>query len=172
MTTVDDLVARARIADVVAGLAHAQDDRNWDALRGLFAGEFTLDLSKHYFGHPPQTVTVSDLIALARQSLAGFDCTHHASSNLIVKLFGDEAECRVHMIAYHHVRADTDVVDHCTMRGYWELKLRKAAHDWVIHHWAVVRTAPWEGCPDVYALAAARASGNPSPTVPAAGATS
>ncbi|MET0454908.1 MAG: nuclear transport factor 2 family protein [Mycobacterium sp.] len=157
MSALEDLVDRAAIADIVAGLAHAQDDRDWDALRDLFTSELTLDLSAHYFGRPPTVMTVTDLVELARKSLTGFDCTHHAASNLVVALSGDEAECRAHVVAYHHVPARAGVVDYCTMRGYWQLKLRRANQHWAIHHWAVIRTAAWEGCPDVYDLAAARA---------------
>ena len=156
MSALDYLVDRAAVADVVSGLAHAQDDRNWAALRDLFADEVTLDLSEHYYGRPPTMMDVTDVVELARAGLTGFDCTHHAASNVVVKLSGDEAECRAHMVAYHHVPANTGVVDYCTMRGRWELKLRRVHQHWVIHHWSVVRTAPWEGCPDVYELAAAR----------------
>jgi hypothetical protein len=168
MDTVEVLKDRAAIGDVVSGLAHAQDDRDWDGLRALFADAVTLDLSKHYFGTPPTAITVTDLVELARASLTGFHCTHHASSNLVVELFGDEAECRAHMVAYHHVPTGTGVVDHCTMRGYWELKLRKVAQRWVIHHWGVVRTAPWDGSPDLYELAAARLRSNAEGEVPGA----
>ncbi|MEV4320290.1 nuclear transport factor 2 family protein [Actinocrispum sp. NPDC049592] len=156
MSALEDLVDRAAIADVVAGLAHAQDDRNWAALRRLFADEVTLDLSTHYHGRPPTTLAAADLVELARTTLHGFDCTHHAATNLVVQLSGEDAECRVHMVAYHHVPADLGVIDHCTMRGYWRLKLRKLGGRWLIRHWTVLRTAPWEGSPDVYALAAAR----------------
>ncbi|MEU0795932.1 nuclear transport factor 2 family protein [Amycolatopsis sp. NPDC005961] len=159
MSALQDLRDRAAIADVVAGLAHAQDDRDWLALRRLFAEEVTLDLSTHYHGRPPTTVSAADLVELARATLEGFDCTHHAATDLVVRRSGDsggEVTCRAHMVAYHHVPADPGVVDHCTMRGYWELKLRKLDGQWLIGHWAVVRTAPWEGSPDVYALAAAR----------------
>ncbi|OLF14788.1 nuclear transport factor 2 family protein [Actinophytocola xanthii] len=155
MSALQELVDRTAVADVVAGLAHAQDDRDWAGLRRLFADEVLLDLSTHHFGRPPTTVPAGDLVELARGTLTGFDCTHHAASNLAVRLSGDEAECRTHMIAYHHVPADPGVVDHCTMRGYWQLRLRKLGGRWLITHWAVVRTAPWEGSPDVYALAAA-----------------
>lgn len=156
MSAVQGLVDRATIADVVAGLAHAQDDRNWVALRNLFADEVTLDLSKHYYGSPPTTMDVTAVVELARTGLTGFDCTHHAASNVVAVLFDDEAQCRAHMVAYHHVTLTDGAVDYCTMRGYWELKLRRHRQHWVIHHWAVVRTAPWEGSPDVYDLAAAR----------------
>ena len=158
MSALDDLVARASIAEVVSGLAHAQDDRDWPALRRLFADEVVLDLSTHHFGRPPTTMAADDLVELARTVLEGFDCTHHAASNLVVDLSGDEARCRTHMVAYHHVPAEPDVVDHCTMRGYWQLELRRLGERWLIARWAVLRTAPWEGSPDVYALAAARST--------------
>ena len=156
MNALEELTERAAIADVVAGLAHAQDDRDWAALRRLFAGEVTLDLSTHYYGRPPKTVPAAELVELARTTLAGFDCTHHAATNLVVRLSGDEAECRTHMVAYHHVPAEPGVIDRCTMRGYWRLGLHKVGGQWLIHHWAVLRTAPWEGSSDVYTLAAAR----------------
>jgi hypothetical protein len=156
MSALEELLDRTAIADVVAGLAHAQDDRDWHALRRLFDETVVLDLSTHHFGSPPTTVAAADLVDLARTTLAGFDCTHHAATNLAVRLSGDEAACRTHMVAYHHVPAEPGVVDHCTMRGYWQLQLRKRDGRWLIHHWAVMRTAPWEGSPDVYALAAAR----------------
>ncbi len=156
MSTPRELTDRAAIADVVAGLAHAQDDRDWVALRRLLADEVLLDLSTHHFGRPPTTMTATDLVELARGTLEGFDCTHHAASNLELRLVGDDAECRVHMVAYHHVPAAPGVVDHCTMRGYWQLTLRRLGERWLITRWAVLRTCPWEGSPDVYALAAAR----------------
>lgn len=161
MTEVQVLADRLAVADVVSGLAHAQDDRNWTALATLFDDEVTLDLSTHYYGRPPTTMVVTDLVEFARAGLTGFDCTHHAASNVVIALSGDRADCRAHMVAYHHVAADPGVVDFCTMRGYWQLRLRKLPHRWVIAHWAVIRTAPWDGCPDVYRLAAARAMGDP-----------
>ncbi|GAA2629090.1 nuclear transport factor 2 family protein [Streptomyces vastus] len=156
MSALQDLVDRAAVADVVAGLAHAQDDRDWTALRRLFADAVHLDLSAHYHGSPPTTVPAAELVELARTTLEGFDSTHHAATGLVIQLSGDEAECRAHMVAYHHVPADPGVTDHCTMRGLWRLRLRRSGERWLIHHWAVVRTAPWEGSVGVYELAAAR----------------
>ncbi|GGM87026.1 hypothetical protein GCM10011609_24510 [Lentzea pudingi] len=158
MSTLEELTDRAAITDVVTGLAHAQDDQDWTALRRLFADEVLLDLSTHHFGRPPATMTAADLTALASTTLDGFDSTHHATSNLELRVSGDEAECRVHVVAYHHVLADPGVVDHCTMRGYWRLGLSRTGGRWLITRWAVQRTCPWEGSPAVYALAAARTS--------------
>ncbi|GHH27747.1 nuclear transport factor 2 family protein [Lentzea cavernae] len=158
MTTLEELADRAAVTDVVTGLAHAQDDRDWVALRRLLADEVLLDLSTHHFGRPPATIPAADLVELASGTLTGFDSTHHATSNLDVRLSGDEARCRAHVVAYHHVPADPGVVDHCTMRGYWQLGLSRIGGRWLITRWAVQRTCPWEGSPDVYALAAQRAA--------------
>lgn len=135
---------------VVAGLAHAQDDKDWARFRQLFADEVTLDQSAQS-GETPAPMTAEELTAKARLVLEGFACTHHASSNPVVVVDGDAATCRTHMVAYHHLPADG--VDFCTMRGYWDLHLVRAGDTWVIRRWAVIRTAPWEGDPDLYRLA-------------------
>jgi len=141
---------RAGITDVVAGLAHAQDDKDWTRFRQLFTDEVTLDQSAQS-GAPPVTMTADELTEKARLVLEGFPCTHHASSNPLIDVDGDTATCRTHMVAYHHY--PTDAVDFCTMRGYWELELSRGRDGWAIRRWAVVRTAPWEGDPDLYRLA-------------------
>ncbi|MCS7477895.1 nuclear transport factor 2 family protein [Umezawaea endophytica] len=150
MSAVEDRLA---VMDVVARLAHAQDDRDWDALRELFADEVRLDLSGQS-GAAPVDLTADGLVDKARSVLEGFDALHHAASLPLVEVDGDRATCRVHVVAYHHV--PTDGVDFCTMRGRWELGLTRGSGRWLVHRWAVVRTAPWEGSPDVYRIAADR----------------
>jgi hypothetical protein len=156
MSVLEELMHRATITEVVAGLAHSQDDQDWPALRALFADAVELDLSAHYYGDPPRTVAADNLVELARRTRAGFDATHHTATDLVVRVNGDEAECRAHVVAYHHLVTEPGVTDYCTMRGLWRLRLRRSGERWLIQHWAVVRTAPWEGSPDVYQLAAAR----------------
>jgi SnoaL-like protein len=151
--TATTLAERVAIADLVASLAHAQDDRDWTTFRGLFADPMKLDLSGQS-GHPPEWLTAGELTAKAQAALDGFACTHHASSNLLVDLVGNTADCRAHMVAYHQL--PTDGIDYCVMRGYWKLGLFKVNGRWFIRQWAVVRTAPWEGDPDVYRIAAER----------------
>ncbi|SDG08658.1 SnoaL-like domain-containing protein [Lentzea fradiae] len=156
MSTPEDLADHLAITGVVAALAHAQDDRDWAAFRRLFADEVLLDLSTHHFGRPPATVTATDLAELASKTLDGFDSTHHATSAPLIRLTGDRAECRVHVVAYHHVPADPGVVGFCTMRGRWDLELRRSGGRWLVSGWAVRRTCPWEGSPAVYELAGQR----------------
>lgn len=144
-----------RISGVVAALAFSQDDRDWERMRDLFTPTVHLDLSR-VFGEPPVDVTAAELAAQAKSVIGGFECTHHATSNVEVTLDGEEARCRVHVLSYHHLPLEPGQVDHCTMRGYWSLGLRRSDGHWLIERWAVVRTAPWEGDPGLYQLAAAR----------------
>jgi SnoaL-like domain len=154
--SLDSAVAdRVAISSVVAALAFAQDDQDWERLRSLFTPEVHLDLSR-VFGEPPVEITAAELAGQARGVIGGFESTHHATSNAAVTVDGDEARCRAHVVAYHHLPAEDGRIDHCTMRGYWSLGLRRDGDRWLIARWAVVRTAPWEGDPGLYQVAAAR----------------
>jgi hypothetical protein len=144
------LLDHARITDVVANLAHAQDDKNWARFRDLFADRVTLDLMGQS-GEPVEELTVDELVEKARAVIDGFACTHHASSNLVIEVSGATAHCRAHMVAYHHV--PTPGVDYLTMRGYWHLDLVDIDGKWAIRRWAIVRAAPWEGNADLYRIA-------------------
>jgi len=144
---------RAAIADLVAGLAQAQDDKDWNGFPKLFAEHVTLDISRRS-GEPAELLTADEMTAKARAVLDGFACTHHATSNLLIEASGDTATCRAHVVAYHQV--PTTGVDFCVMRGYWGIGLAKIQGRWAINRWTIVRTAPWEGDPDVYRVAAER----------------
>ncbi|MFG1608048.1 nuclear transport factor 2 family protein [Actinoplanes sp. NPDC049265] len=144
------LLDHLRISDVVANLAHAQDSKDWERFRGLFADRVTLDLTGRS-GEPVEELTADEMTAMGRKIIDGFACTHHASSNLLVEISGTTASCRAHMVAYHHV--PTPGVDHLTMRGYWHLELVNDDEKWLIRRWTIVRTAPWEGNQDLYRIA-------------------
>jgi hypothetical protein len=148
-----------RVSDVVANLAHAQDDKDWERFRDLFADRVTLDLTGQS-GEPVAELTADELTAKARAVIDGFACTHHASSNLLIEVSGATARCRAHMVAYHHV--PTPGVDHLTMRGFWQLDLELVDTNrrWAIRRWAIVRTAPWEGNPNLYDIAREGAPGD------------
>lgn len=145
---------RLAISDIVAGLAQAQDDKDWDRFRQLFADRVVLDASSH-LGSPPVELTLDELTAKAQEVINGFPYTQHLTSNLLIEVDGDRASCRNHTLAYHYF--PTDGVDFCLMRGAWQLSLCRAAGGWLIDEWAVVRTIPLEGDAGLYELAAAAA---------------
>jgi hypothetical protein len=146
---------REQIAEVVARLAYACDGKDWDGLRALFTDRVHYDASRHR-GGPAVDLTADEFTALARKVLDGFDCTHHALSNLLVDISGDEAHCRAYVVAYHHVATEPGVGDFCTMRGHCEFRLSRVGSGWRVREWIVVRTAPIEGSEGVYDIAAGR----------------
>lgn len=143
------------IATVVAELAHAQDSRDWEKMRNLFAETVHLDFSTVFGGQPLDT-SANEVSEMARSALEGFAATHHATSNLLIECHGDTALCRAHVVSYHHLPTDPGIADFCTMRGYWELELRRIESRWRIRRWTIARTTPWEGYPGLYGLASAR----------------
>jgi 3-phenylpropionate/cinnamic acid dioxygenase small subunit len=148
MTALPD---RLEISDVVASLAHAQDDKDWERFRELFADRVVLDASSH-LGSEPVELTADELTALAQGVIDGFPFTHHLTSNLLIEVQGDRASCRNHTWAYHYF--PTDGIDYCLMRGAWELSLRRESGRWLIEKWAVVRAVPLEGDEGLYERAA------------------
>ncbi|WP_255440544.1 nuclear transport factor 2 family protein [Actinoplanes sp. ATCC 53533] len=151
---------RERIADVLTTLAFACDDKNWEQFGRLFTDRLHYDASRHS-GKPAADLTVEEFTAVARGVLDGFDCTHHALSNKLITVAGDEARCRAYVVAYHYVAAEPGAVDYCVMRGYCTFGLRRIRDEWLISRWEVVRTAPLEGSPEVYRIAAEKVARHP-----------
>jgi SnoaL-like protein len=150
-----ELIDRHQIEALVAGLAHAQDRRDWAAMATLFAPRVDLDLSS-VFGGKPVVTSADELAQMAQAALEGFDVTHHAATNLLTRVNGDNANARAHVYSYHQLAMEPGVTDYCLMRGFWEFDLTKAGGRWLICRWAVVRVGPWDGDPDLYGVAAAR----------------
>lgn len=147
-----ELSDRFEIADVVASLAHAQDDKDWDRFSELFADPVVLDASSH-LGSEPVEFTPDELADLARNKIGGFTFTQHLTSNLLIEIDGDRASSRNHTAAYHYL--PNDGIDYCLHRGYWKLSLRRESGKWLIEKWTVERPVPLEGDAGLYERAAA-----------------
>jgi hypothetical protein len=154
MTDLQQLVDRAAIMDVLAGLASAQDHKDWSALRALFADVVRLDLSAH-LGDAPYDLPGDELVARNRAALAGFAATHHTTSNIRITIEGERAVAQAHVIAYHHIPTEPGIADFCTVRGYWDVKLRCTDGHWLVDYWRIERAGPVDGYAGVYQLAAA-----------------
>jgi len=124
MTTLQLLLDRAAIEDVVARLAHTQDDKDFAGFGALFAEQVRLQMS----GQDGARVLSRDEMAeLGRSVLGGFTSTQHLTSNVLCDVDGDTARCRASVQAYHHVPTDPGVADWCIQRNRWELELRRDA---------------------------------------------
>jgi hypothetical protein len=158
MTTQQLLLDRAEIEDVVARLAHTQDDKDFAGFRALFADRVRLAMSTQH-GGPPRDLSGDELAELDRSTLAGFTSTQHMTSNVLTSIDGDTARCRASVLAYHHVPTEPGVADYCTQRNTWQLELRRTEQGWRITSWSLMQNGPAEGYLGVYQVAAAAIAG-------------
>jgi 3-phenylpropionate/cinnamic acid dioxygenase small subunit len=158
VTDLDVLLDRAALHDQVSRLAYAEDDKDYDAFRALFADTVYVDM-RTLHGGEAQEISADELTERARRALDGFEYTQHSAANVLVTLDGDRAQVRANVTAYHHVPTEPGVDDYCTVRVYWNLGfVRTSGSSWLIDRVVVVRDGPIQGYFGVYRIAAERAA--------------
>ncbi len=154
-TDMQALVDRATLTDLAYKLAYAEDDRDYESFRALYADKVYVDLSAHIGGEPAE-VTADQLTERARQVLGSFTYTQHSVANVLVAIDGDRAVVRANVSAYHHLPMDPGVDDYCLVRNRWTLGFVRSEERWLIDRVVVVRDGPVQGHADLYQIAAAR----------------
>jgi 3-phenylpropionate/cinnamic acid dioxygenase small subunit len=157
MTVLQALTDRAALIDLVAQLAYAEDDKDYDGFRALFADKVYVDM-RTLHGGEAEEITADELTERARRALDGFDYTQHSAANVLVTLDGDRAQVRANVTAYHHLPTEPGIDDYCIVRVYWNLGCARAGERWLIDRVHVVRDGPVQGYFGVYRLAAERAA--------------
>ena len=138
--TLDTLIARAEISDVVNRYATGIDRRDWALYRSIFADEVGFDFTS-WSGGEPRTLRADDWVANVRDGLSGFDATQHISSNHVHTVEGEAATCVSYMIALHHI-VEGDRRQMHGLGGYYTNRLRREAAGWIIH--ACKLNVTWE----------------------------
>lgn len=136
--TVEDLLTRAEITDLVLRYATGIDARDWALYRSIFADEVDFDFST--WGRPPARRTADDWVAGVREALSGFDATEHLLSNFVITSQGDEATCVCYLVALHHLVEDGQRQMQ-SLGGYYTHRLKRGAEGWKIH--ACTLTVTW-----------------------------
>jgi SnoaL-like protein len=157
MTDLQALLDRAELAGLVPRLAYAEDDRDYDAFRALFAESVLVDMSS-LFGEPAYEIGADDLTQRARSVLGGFEYTQHHTSNVVVELDGDRATVRATVNAYHYLPTEPGVEDFCLARVNWHFGCVRTDDGWLIDRVEVVRSGPIDGDFGVYRIALERAA--------------
>ena len=151
--TLEALIDRAEISDVVLRYATALDSRDWGRYESIFTDPLTVDFSS-WSGEPEATLPVDEWVALVRSTLSGFDATHHLSSNHVISLSGDTANCVSYMVARHYLIEDGEPLMH-SIGGHYSNGLVREADGWKIRHCAL--TVTWEmGDRGLFEIAAGR----------------
>lgn len=127
--TLDELIARAEITDVIHAYATGIDRRDWQLYRSVFTDEVDLDFSS--WGSEPARMSADAWTAGVQRGLSGFTATQHSLSNHVVTVHGDEATCVTYMQALHYLVIDSKQ-DMQTLGGYYTNHLRRTTTGWKI----------------------------------------
>lgn len=138
--TVETLIARAEVSDVVHRYATGIDRRDWRLYRSCFADHIDVDFTS-WSGGEPGRMSADDWVGGVQTALTGFDATQHVSSNHVHVISGAEATCVSYMMALHHLVADGARMMHA-IGGYYTNRLRRGPQGWQIH--ACQLTVTWE----------------------------
>jgi 3-phenylpropionate/cinnamic acid dioxygenase small subunit len=127
-----------RVADeleimrLLAKLAQAGDDRDFNAYRECFADE----VLHHPRGAPsgtPPSVTSSDAYARAAiDANSVMDWTHHRLCNFVINVEGDQARAKVDFVAEAQRSNDSGTPDHMVMGGRYDLTFARLPGGWRI----------------------------------------
>jgi 3-phenylpropionate/cinnamic acid dioxygenase small subunit len=150
--TVETLVARAQIGDVVIRYATGIDTRDWDLYRSVFADEVDFDFSS--FRGAPARMTADDWVKRVRRTQTGFDATTHYSSNHVIDLNGDAATCVSYMVAHHVLKSAPGGTSYM-IGGHYINRLRQIGGAWKIEA-CTLKVAWQEGNFHIFALGEVR----------------
>ncbi|WEK42152.1 MAG: nuclear transport factor 2 family protein [Candidatus Sphingomonas colombiensis] len=92
----DQLAARAEIADVVNRFCHAVDRHRWELMAHVFHDDATsriLDKVRPW----------REMVAAARGSMGALGPTHHQTGNMLIAFDGEVAHVETYVTAYHRV---------------------------------------------------------------------
>lgn len=126
------LADRAEITDLVARYSHAVDRHDYDLLASLYAPGAIQDHGAAFCGE------IDAFIAWLRPSMGSMR-TQHVVGNIIIRLFGNEAEAEVYTVNYHIIDGERPVqfigggryLDHYVKHhGRWLFARRCRVIDW------------------------------------------
>jgi ketosteroid isomerase-like protein len=162
--TTRDLEDAPAVVALATRMAWLADQRDWDALPGLFTDRVRVDYTS-LNGGEPATLPAAELVAGWRAVLGGLDATQHLLGNHLVEIDGDHAVCTAQFQATH-VLAEPAVNPHggttWTLGGHYRYQLDRAEGAWRIA--GLTMTAAWAtGNQQIMSLAAARAAGPAAP---------
>jgi hypothetical protein len=134
--TVDDLVARAEITDVIQRLARGTDRLDEELMASCYHPD-------GYDDHNAFRGSGAEFAAWVPEALASFAETMHFVGLPHIRLDGDTAQCDTYCVAHHISHPDEDgnatdmvlglrYVDRFEKReGEWRIAKRVCAFDWV-----------------------------------------
>lgn len=157
--TLQHLLDREEIKDVLYRYATGVDTCDWKLFRSVFVDEIKLDFSALHGATPAQTMTADAWVTFCRSVTPGFDATQHMLSNFQFELEENIAVVRAYLRAVHCL-ANESGENTNTLVGYYRHRLARTPNGWKICECKLTPT--WtSGHPRLFEMAAERvASGN------------
>ena len=145
----------ASVIETCTRMAWHADQREWDALRDVFADEVLLDYTSLHGGEPA-TVPRDQLVESWAGLFGKLLTTQHLVTNHLVTVSGDTASCTAAFQATHLLpNAHGDPI--WTLGGSYRFELLRDDQSWRIS--AVTMTATWaSGNQQIMSLAAGLAT--------------
>lgn len=134
--TLDDLIAREQIRDVVYRYARGVDRRDFALVRSCYHPGATDD-------HGSYSGLVDGFIPWLENQLSRWSVTSHTMANILIDIHGDLARVETYAVAYHRTITRSDaplrditagvryIDDMTNIDGVWAISRRVVVSDWV-----------------------------------------
>lgn len=131
LSTIQWVIERSKIIDVIVGIANAMDEKNWQKLRKYLADEIQIDYSE-FRGELPQQIKAEAYIQQRVEELAGLK-TLHISTNHEVAVNKDYAQCRSAYRIYRFDRTYEPEQNQLDTAGNYEHQLIQVEGEWRVN---------------------------------------
>jgi hypothetical protein len=96
-----NLLAKEEIRNVVNRLFISTDNRDWDAVKAVFAPEVLFDMTS-MVGGKPVTMKPADIVAAWDKGLKPLKAIHHQAGNYVINVKQNTADAFCYGIASHY----------------------------------------------------------------------
>jgi len=132
-TTLQDLVTRQEVEEVVVRMFVATDERDWSTLKTCFSAPFVLDMTS-MVGGSPAIMTPEEVANAWAEGFKPLDHVHHQIGNLRTRATASTATVSCYGVALHHRSRITAELKTRRFVGTYELTLKKQSEIWRIAH--------------------------------------
>lgn len=125
-----DTVQKYQIIEKVNQLFIETDNKNWNAVSGIFAENVLFDMSS-MTGVTPTKIASGEIVSAWEKGLKEIEHLHHQVGNFIINYKGNEAEVFCYGIAYHY-KPVLSGMNVRTFVGSYNIHLIKNNEEWEI----------------------------------------
>jgi hypothetical protein len=116
-TTLQWLVDRTQISELLFGFAAALDSKDWQAYVNYYADDGYIVLPDPQSPGATFTLHKNKMLDLVPKSLGKYSATHHISTNHQISIEGDKARSRSYLQAVH---VGAKPIEHWSLGGWYD----------------------------------------------------